>query len=194
MGIGWGWSSLEGRGAQQGICQGLITTLHEKQLTSENQNTQEERKASSITRRNKQQRRNISFGYHHLLFKSSEGCGERQGLVFSQLPLKHLSSSPLFLIRVPSWVLLLSPWGAALLCDKSESTPQVTTQHSRGKKNRQVPTTGWKGPEVTRRKGPSAGKRRAGPAGRQGKQRLDRLNYRSLEYHFILTTNDHKFV
>lgn len=61
------------RGAWQDICQGLIATLHEKQLTSENQNTQEERKAGSLTMRNKQQRRNISFGYHYLLFKSSEG-------------------------------------------------------------------------------------------------------------------------
>lgn len=33
------------------------------------------------------------------------------------------------------------PPGAALPCDKSESTPQVASQHSKGKKNRQVPTT-----------------------------------------------------
>lgn len=37
-------------------------------------------------------------------------------------------------------------------------------------------------------KAPVQEKAGAGAAGRQRKQKLDRLNYRSLEYHFILTT------
>lgn len=73
--------------------------------------------------------------------KAQRSYRECQGLVFSQLPLKHLSSLPLFLIRAPSWVFLLSPLGAALVCDKSASTPQVTNQHSQGKKNREMQTT-----------------------------------------------------
>lgn len=85
---------------------------------------------------------------------AQRSCRECQGLVCSQLPLKHLSSLPLFLIRAPSWVFLLSPSGAALVCDKSESTPQVTNQHSQGKKNREVrTTTGWKGREAHRTQG-----------------------------------------
>lgn len=43
-------------------------------------------------------------------------------------------------------------------------------------------------------KAPVQGKAGVGAARRQGKQKLDRLNHRSLEYHFILTTNDHEFV
>lgn len=61
--------------------------------------------------RNKQQGGNISFGHCYLLSKSSEEQWECQGLVCSWLPLKHLSSLPLFLIRAPSWVFLLGPQG-----------------------------------------------------------------------------------
>lgn len=91
--------------------------------------------------RNKQQGGNISFGHRYLLSKSSEEQWECQGLVCSWLPPKHLSSLPLFLIRAPSWVFLLSPRGATLGCDKSASAPQVTNQHSPGKNNSKAQTT-----------------------------------------------------
>lgn len=108
--------------------------------------------------RNKQQGGNISFGHCYLLSKSSEEQWECQGLVCSWLPPKHLSSLPLFLIRAPSWVFLLSPQGATLGCDKSASIPQVTNQHSQGKNNTEVQTTkGLEEPEgsvASRKKGP----------------------------------------
>lgn len=108
--------------------------------------------------RNKQQGGNISFGHCYLLSKSSEEQWECQGLVCSWLPLKHLSSLPLFLIRAPSWVFLLSPQGATLGCDKSASIPQVTNQHSQGKNNSEVQTTkGLEEPEgsvASRKNGP----------------------------------------
>lgn len=98
--------------------------------------------------RNKQQGGNISFGHCYLLSKSSEEQWECQGLVCSWLPPKHLSSLPLFLIRAPSWVFLLSPQGATLGCDKSASAPQVTNQHSPGKNNSEAQTTkGSENPE-----------------------------------------------
>lgn len=133
--------------------------------------------------------------------RAPRSCRECQGLVFSQLPLKHLSSLPLFLIRVPSWVFLLSPWGAALVCDKSESTPQVASQRSEGKKNRQVPTTTTGVEEAPRptglkKEGPLCRKKpvwarwdaKAKGLFRNGENKLVRLNYKSVEYHFILTT------
>lgn len=125
--------------------------------------------------------------------KAQRSYRECQGLVFSQLPLKHLSSLPLFLIRLLHECFCSAPEGQLWSAINQNSHRKSLISTLRERKTEKCRPL-----QAERARGLASRKKKKSVKGQQDakaedlfwnyKHKLVRLNYRNLDYHFILTT------